>query len=288
MPILWSHGIFGGHDNVRELVDRWIGDGVRAIGPSRLGYLGSTMPADATPVGQADAFVSLLDHVGVARAVAVGYSAGSPGAVQLALRHPERLDGLILAAAHLPGSPPLTRPVRMALPLALRWEWGLWFLKTYRPGLLARIMGVPKGWRPTIDEQRFIDGLQESFFPTKPKQLGVVFDSLVSEPACNTFPLEGIGVPTLIVHAPDDPLAHYEHAIKAAARIRGAQLVTIDGGGHLFLGHEADGAQSNVVVRPTGRHRPNPRVPVPRRALYPGGGVGVRLGGVVQEWRVRR
>jgi pimeloyl-ACP methyl ester carboxylesterase len=121
-----------------------------------------------------------------------------------------------------------------------------------------------------------------------PKHLGVVFDSLVSEPASNSFPLEDIGVPTLIVHAPDDPLANYEHAIKAAARIRGAQLVTIGGGGHLFLGHEADGAQSNVVVRPTGRHRPNPRVPVPRRALYPGGGVGVRLGGVVQEWRVRK
>ena len=52
VPILWSHGIFGGHENVRELVDRWIGVGFRAIGPSRLGYLGSTMPADATPARQ--------------------------------------------------------------------------------------------------------------------------------------------------------------------------------------------------------------------------------------------
>jgi hypothetical protein len=35
--ILWSHGVLGGHDNVRELVDLYIGTDFRAIGPSRFG-----------------------------------------------------------------------------------------------------------------------------------------------------------------------------------------------------------------------------------------------------------
>jgi hypothetical protein len=35
-------------------------------------------------------------------------------------------------------------------------------------------------------------------------------------------------------------LGHYEHAVNAAARIPGAQFVTMANGGHLFLGHEAD------------------------------------------------
>ena len=55
----------------------------------------------------------------------------------------------------------------------------------------------------------------------------------------NEYPLERLGVPTLLVHAADDSLARYDNAVKAAARIRGSRLVTIDNGGHLFLGNEA-------------------------------------------------
>jgi pimeloyl-ACP methyl ester carboxylesterase len=46
-------------------------------------------------------------------------------------------------------------------------------------------------------------------------------------------------VPTLIVSATDDPWARHPYAVTAAARIPGAELVTIDQGGHLFLGHDA-------------------------------------------------
>jgi pimeloyl-ACP methyl ester carboxylesterase len=46
-------------------------------------------------------------------------------------------------------------------------------------------------------------------------------------------------VPTLIVHAADDSLAPYASAVAAAPRIPHGSLVTIERGGHLFLGHEA-------------------------------------------------
>jgi pimeloyl-ACP methyl ester carboxylesterase len=49
--------------------------------------------------------------------------------------------------------------------------------------------------------------------------------------------LEAIGVPTLFVHAADDRLAPYEHVAPAVERVPHARLVTIDAGGHLFLGH---------------------------------------------------
>ena len=234
VPVFVSHGVLGGHDNIRDLTDLWIGHNYRAIGPSRFGYLGSTMPDNASPAGQADCYAALLDHLDLARVVALGLSAGGPAAIQLALRHPTRLHGLILGSSYLPGmARPLPRFLQPAMRAAVGWERGWWLLKRWQPALLARIMGVPKRW-DTSDDADF-HAIREALFPIRPKQLGVAFDALVSEPASNEFPLEDIRVPTLLIHAADDRLAPYEHVPPAAARIPGARLVTITSGGHLFL-----------------------------------------------------
>jgi pimeloyl-ACP methyl ester carboxylesterase len=97
VPVFVSHGVLGGHDNIRDLTDLWIGCDYRAIGPSRFWYLGSAMPDNANPADQADCYAALLDHLGLKRVVALGLSAGGPAAIQLALRHPPRLHGLIRA-----------------------------------------------------------------------------------------------------------------------------------------------------------------------------------------------
>ena len=103
-PVLVVHGIFhhcvGGLLSVRDLfLDR------RVIAPSRFGYLGSSMPANATPAAQADAFVALLDALEIGQIDVVGLSAGATSALQLALRHPERLKHLVVLVGNLPGSP---------------------------------------------------------------------------------------------------------------------------------------------------------------------------------------
>jgi pimeloyl-ACP methyl ester carboxylesterase len=165
--ILVSHGVLGGHDNIRDLVDLWVGPDNRAVGPSRFGYLGSAMPPDATPADQADAFAAVLDHLGLDRVVALGFSAGGPAAIQLALRHPHRLHGLMLGSSYLPGmarpTPRLLHPIIRA---AVGWERGWWLLKSFRPSLLARIMGVPKGWDPSGDAD-FL-AIRDALFPIHP------------------------------------------------------------------------------------------------------------------------
>jgi pimeloyl-ACP methyl ester carboxylesterase len=52
--------------------------------------------------------------------------------------------------------------------------------------------------------------------------------------------LEQLRVPTLVISTQDDPLAPYRFAAQAASRLLGARLVTIERGGHLFLGHDAE------------------------------------------------
>jgi pimeloyl-ACP methyl ester carboxylesterase len=199
-PVLFSHGVLGGHDNIRDCVDAYIGPDYRAIGPARFGYLGSAMPPHATPDDQADAYAALLDHLRLARVVTVGFSAGGPSAIAFALRHPGRLHGLILASSYLPGmARPVPRALVPALGAVIGWELGWWLLKEHRPELLARIMGVPTGWASRDDE--FFLRIRQALFPIREKRRGVAFDALVSEPLSNAFPLEHIAVPTLLIHA---------------------------------------------------------------------------------------
>src|SRR5688500_13411417 len=103
-PVLVLHGIFhncvGGLFSIRDLfTDR------RVIAPSRFGYLGSSMPADATAEQLADALAALLDALDIDQIDVIGESAGATSALQLTLRHPERVKHLAVLVGNLPGSP---------------------------------------------------------------------------------------------------------------------------------------------------------------------------------------
>jgi pimeloyl-ACP methyl ester carboxylesterase len=260
LPILNSHGVLGCH---ADGVDGWwtnmLGEGYRVIAPARFGYFGSTLPENATPADQADAYALLLDHLGIGRAAVIGYSAGSASALEFARRHPDRVVGLILANCRLGGPTPnqLLRPV---LGVVYGSQRLFWLYRRLLPSIYARMLGVPKGYRPTPDEAATIRAVSELQFPLTPRRLGAVFDGFVSNMAADRFPVEELTVPTLIVSAADDPWARHPYAVTAAARIPGAKLVTIDRGGHLFLGHDAQvwaaiDAFLASVAQPGGRRR---------------------------------
>jgi 2-hydroxy-6-oxonona-2,4-dienedioate hydrolase len=119
--------------------------GLRIIAPSRFGYLGSTLAARASSAGQADAYVSVLDRLGVDRAAVFGFSGGGPSAMQFALRHPDRATALVLLSSALPG--PVTLPPRLLADLLFGSDAFFWGLAAVQPRLLARILGVPRGLR---------------------------------------------------------------------------------------------------------------------------------------------
>ena len=54
---------------------------------------------------QADAFAALLDALDIDQIDVIGESAGATSALQLALRHPERVKHLAVLVGNLPGSP---------------------------------------------------------------------------------------------------------------------------------------------------------------------------------------
>ena len=102
--VLVVHGITQGADGgLRELAADLVPPGSRVIAPSRFGYLRSDMPDGATPEMQADAFASLLDAIGVGRALVLAGSAGSTSALHFAIRHHDRTPALLLVSANVPG-----------------------------------------------------------------------------------------------------------------------------------------------------------------------------------------
>jgi pimeloyl-ACP methyl ester carboxylesterase len=236
-PLLVSHGIAGGFDAAMVTARTWAGEGFHVIGPSRFGYFRSDLPKGANPALQADAFAALLDALEIERAAVLGFSAGGPPAIQFALRHPDRTLALVLASAHLPTSPYVKLPA--VLYRTVFSERIFWLLRMLAPGRLARIMGVPKGFRATPQERESIRYLMDGLFPIRPRRDGFVLDGVLTNPDVEHYPLEEIAVPTLVIHSADDTLAHYETAPRAAVRIPGARFVTIDRGGHLFVGREA-------------------------------------------------
>jgi pimeloyl-ACP methyl ester carboxylesterase len=209
--------------------------GRRVIAPSRFGYLGSALPPGARPADQADAFAALLDALQIARTDVVAFSAGAASALQLALRHPGRVNHLVVISGYWPGGP-AAEAAPQANRLLVRSEFPMWALRTFAGPVLARVAGVPKGFPLTAADARTVTDLTGTFFPVVPRAEGVIFDFFVSFPDVNQYDLEAVTVPVLIVHAADDPAASYDAARQAAGRIPRARLVRADRGGRRPLG----------------------------------------------------
>lgn len=246
-PLLAIHGFFGGCDSALVALSG-LAAGRRIIAPSRFGYLGSDMPADASPAGQADAFAELLDRLGIDRLNVAAISSGSTSAFQFALRHPDRVRHLVVISGNLPGGAAAVAPPRAAR-LVYR-DVPMWALNAFARPLLLRQIGVPRGFPPAPADERAISDLAGSFFPVALRAKGVTFDAFVSDPDVNTCELEALTVPVMIVHAKDDPLVACDAARRAADRIPGARLVTVEHGGHLMLGghREAVGREATAFL----------------------------------------
>ncbi|HET7698233.1 MAG TPA: alpha/beta hydrolase [Vicinamibacterales bacterium] len=236
-PVLVVHGIFqncvSGLISVRDLLA-----GRRLIAPSRFGYLGSSMPPDATPAAQADAFAALLDALDIRSIDVVAVSAGATSALQLALRHPDRVKHLAVLVGNLPGSP--TAVVQPRWTKRSGRQFVMWALWTLVPSVMVRMVAaVPESFVMSPDDVRNVDELIDSMFPMSRE--GFNFDLFVSNADVNSCALEQISVPTLIAHTNDDQLASHEASRRAAERIPGARFVSLDSGGHLMLGQQKKG-----------------------------------------------
>ena len=158
----------------------------------------------------------------------------------MALRHPERIRALVLISTAAPTvGEYISLPPKPVIQFVFGSDFLMWTITTHFQSMMQPTVGVPEGYALSEAEQVMVTGVIRSILPIKPRTDGFVFDMFTSNQDMDQhpdqYPMEAIRVPTLVIHAVDDPLAKYENAEALAARIPNAELLSISSGGHLLL-----------------------------------------------------
>jgi len=261
-PLLVIHGGMGGYDqalSLGALVNRYAGAaGFTVIAPSRPGYLRTSPEVGQTPEEQADALAVLLDHLGFAQVSVLAGSYGGPVALQLALRHPQRLHALVLLASitrrcTVGQQWPLSERYLLSPPIALLTDfchWLMYLRARSQPTTVVRFfmrrMTVPSVTDAEIERRialliqdpEQIHTVQRQFCSMTPmsfqmigclndeKQIAVLPD----------YPLENIQTPALLVHGREDCVGlGIAGAEWAAGKLPRARLLVVEQCGHFLL-----------------------------------------------------
>ena len=227
-PFLVFHGITGGYDQGFDVLSGRTAD-YRVIAPSRFGYPGSDMPKDATLDMQVEAFIELLDVIGIEKTFVVATSAGGAVAQRFALMYPERCKGLVLYCSGYPAAEKPTKPAEgmAGPPKAICNDFAMWMISP----LFKPIMGMDRS-------------VIKQIMPLKERRAGIVFDGDVVNKDhtdhYDNYDLKNIKVPVLIIHSEDDKLADSKKAKYWSKEIPDCTSVFFLGGGHLMTGNSEE------------------------------------------------
>jgi pimeloyl-ACP methyl ester carboxylesterase len=257
------HGAGGGYDQGLLMSRRLVANGYRAIAMSRFGYLGTPLPADASPAAQADAHVCLLDELELERVAVLAASAGAPSSLQLAIRHPERVAALILLvpATYLPGAAgagtKVPRGLETIVNTALKWDFPFWAAShVARRPLIRAMLGTPPELLAgaSAEDNAEVAAMLDSILPVSRRRLGLINEARVTTDMPR-YALEQIRAPTLLVSAQDDLYGTYERARYTAGEIPGARFVGYPTGGHLMVGRNDSATAEMLALLRTARQQ---------------------------------
>ena len=234
--VLSLHGGLGGYDQGLHAASAVVGNGYSVVAPSRFGYLRTPLPDDASAESMADALADLLDSLSIPSVTVIGTSSGGPSSIQFAIRHPEKVNALILNVAVIHAYEGISWLARLNNSIGWHSDFLFWYVIEKLGHKMARQYGISEEFVLSLPqvEQDYLIQVWRSCNPVSQRRLGMLNDLRHME---NDYPIESIKAPTLIVHAVDDTINSFTHAEYAASRIPGSQLLTLESGGHLKLGH---------------------------------------------------
>ena len=248
-PLLMVHGSGGGHDQGMAFAGTLAQSGIRVIAMSRFGYLRTPMPADASPAAQADAHVCLLDALGIAKAAVAGGSAGAPSALQMAIRHPDRVSALVLLVplAYKPDALPnsakhLAPSAEATLMQLIGSDFLFWVgLHVARDQVIQYVLATPPRQvsSASLEERARINAMMERILPVSARAAGLRSDSVMAK-HLGPSNLALVRAPTLVVSVRDDGFGTYAGAEYTASQIKGAKFIGYEQGGHIWVGHQVE------------------------------------------------
>lgn len=183
--------------------------------------------------------LGLLDALGIDRVDIVGTSMGGMIALEIALLAPSRVRGLVLACTsgggalhHLPpfDLPQLFTPAKSRDPRET-------LARIFAANLSARFIEHNPALIESLIDHSLANRMARSGFLGQLSALA----SFAVEPR-----LPQLAAPTLLVTGTDDALMPPENTDALAARIAGAQVVRIEGAGHMFWIEQQELAASHI------------------------------------------
>jgi pimeloyl-ACP methyl ester carboxylesterase len=174
-----------------------------------------------------DDTVGLLDHLGVDRAHLYGMSMGGMVAIESALSHAERVRSLVLAATH-------AGPARASVPARRR------SVPKDRPYLALYSRRFAAEHPDHVAEDILVGSQQRQSASAGRRQ----WEAVQAWDAWDR--LGDIRVPALVLHGTEDDIVDVANARRLAAAISGAELVLLEGAGHLYHSEQPEAADRAV------------------------------------------
>lgn len=183
-----------------------------------------------SPEAQADLTVALLDELGVDKAVLVGHSAGGTIAMLTALRHPARVEALVLEDAAIyrqEGAPGWLRPLlltpqmRRLGPVLVRSivSWGEAVIRTAWDDPEMITMELVSGYKKPLQAENWDRALWEFTLASHPLGLEAGLDEMTG--------------PVLVITGDNDRIVPTEESERLAEELPNAELVVIPRCGHV-------------------------------------------------------
>lgn len=202
--------------------------GLRVLAFDNRGVGRSDRPSGPyTTAAMADDAAAVLDAAGVERAHVYGISLGGMIAQEIALRHPHRVERLVLGATTPGGSKAILADEATLAFFHRRGQMGaeeaVWASVPYNYAARTR---AEHGERVAEDIRRRLR------FPIEPEPYAA---QLAASLGHDTYDrLASITAPTIVVHGTDDVMVPPANGRVLAERIPHAQLIELPGAAHLY------------------------------------------------------
>jgi pimeloyl-ACP methyl ester carboxylesterase len=219
LPFIFQHGLGGDVDQPFGVYRP--GRGLRLITFDMRGH-GETRPlgdvAKLTIASLADDLMGLMDHLEIAQAVVGGISLGAAVAVNVALRYPEHVLGLVLVRPAWIDRPVPENVSRYAMIARLIREYG--------PAAgLARFQATPEFQAIERESRDCARSLIGQFEHTRASECVARLERLAADTPCSDRIRYGaIRVPTLVLGNHHDPIHPWPFAKSLSELIPGALL----------------------------------------------------------------
>ena len=205
-----------------------------------------------TFIDMADDAIRVLDAYGIGQAHFVGISMGGMLTQMAALRHPGRVRSVTLLSSSnfAPDLPPMEQKVVDYFSNAGEIDW------TDKEAVLAFNVGkwdVLAGSKNPFDDN--IRRLAELEWDRARNPASMNNHGLVTGGFEYLSRTAEIAAPALVIHGTEDPIIPYEHGVRLAEAIPGAELLTLEGVGHELHPNDWD-AILGAIVRRTSGNRP--------------------------------